>query len=68
MNSIQLRPIHTKDDNYKDKYISVHPSERYCLFILSAHLSTALNSRARYSRMDSDWVPVFLSFISWKKI
>ncbi len=28
--------IHTKDDNYKDNDLSVHTSERYRLFILSA--------------------------------
>ncbi len=52
-------------DNYKD--ISVHTSGWYRLFIISACLSVALNSRARYSRMDSDWASVFVSFINWKK-
>ncbi len=33
-------------------------------FILSTHVSAALNSRACYSRMDSDWVSMILSFIS----
>ncbi len=65
-----LSPVHTKHDNdkdnYNDNYICVHTSERYRLFILSARESAALNSRAHYSRMDSDWLSVFLSFISWK--
>ncbi len=30
-----LRPIHTKSNNYKDNYISVHTSGRYRPFILS---------------------------------
>ncbi len=64
----KTHPVHTKNDNYKDKDISVHTSERYRLFILSAHSSAALNSRARYSRMDSDWMLIFVSFISWKKL
>ncbi len=68
---VVLRPVHTKRDNYKDNYkdndISVHTSERYRLFILSAHASAALNSRACDSRIDSDWVSMILSFISWKK-
>ncbi len=63
-----LRPVHTKNDNYKDNDISVHTSELYRLFILSASLSAALNSRARDSRIDYDWLSIFLSFISWKKI
>ncbi len=33
-----------------------------------ARASAALNYRARYSRIDSDWMSMFLSFISWKKI
>ncbi len=62
-----LSPVHTKNDNYKDNDSSVHTSKLYCLFILSACASAALNSRAHYSRMDSDWLFfVFLSFISWK--
>ncbi len=66
-----LRPIHTKNDNYKDNYkdndSSVHTSNRYRLFILSSCSSAALNSRPRYSRMDYDCVSMFVSFISWKK-
>ncbi len=54
-----LSPVHTKHDNDKDNYICVHTSERYRLFILSARASAALNSRAHYSRMDSDWLSVF---------
>ncbi len=69
---VALSPVHTKHDNdkdnYNDNYICVHTSERYHLFILSARASAALNSRAHYSRMDSYWLSVFLSFISWKKI
>ncbi len=34
---------------------------------LSACASAALNSPARYSRMDFDWLSMFLLFISWKK-
>ncbi len=71
-NAKDLSPVHTKHDNdkdnYNDNYICVHTSERYRLFILSARASAALNSRAHYSRMDSDWLSVFLSFISWKEI
>uniref|UniRef100_A0A8C1IN08 glutamine synthetase n=1 Tax=Cyprinus carpio TaxID=7962 RepID=A0A8C1IN08_CYPCA len=44
-----LSPAHTKNCKYKDNNISVHTSRRYCLFILSARSSTALNFRARYS-------------------
>ncbi len=64
-------PVHTKNDNYKDNYkdndISVHTSEQYRLFILSVCSSAALNSQAHNSRIDSDWVSMFLLFISWKK-
>ncbi len=49
-----LSPVHTKNDNYKDNDISVHTSGRYRLYILSACASVALNSPARYSRVDSD--------------
>ncbi len=38
INLIKLsNPVHTNNDkdNYKDKVIHVHNSERYCLFILS---------------------------------
>ncbi len=70
--SFVLSPVHTKNENYKDNYkdndISVHTSEWYRRFILSARSSAALNSRARDSRIDSDWLSVFVSFISWKKI
>ncbi len=38
------------------------------MFILSACSSTSLNSPARDSRIDYDWLSIFLSFISWKKI
>ncbi len=69
---VLLSPVHTKHDNdnddYNDNYICVHTSERYRLFILSARASAALNSPAHYNRMDSDWLSVFLSFISWKEI
>ncbi len=41
-----LSPIHTKNDNYKDNYISILTSERHRLFILSACASAALNYRA----------------------
>ncbi len=37
--------------------------ERYRLFILSASSSATLNSQARYIRIDSDWVSMFLLFI-----
>ncbi len=33
--------------------------------VLSVHV---LNSQTRDSRIDSDWVSVVLSFISWEKI
>ncbi len=29
-----LRPIHTKDDNYNDKDITIHTSEQHRLFVL----------------------------------
>ncbi len=57
--SKQQSPVHTKNNNYKDNDISNHTSKQYHLFILSAYSSAALNSRARYSRMDSDWVSMF---------
>ncbi len=53
--------------NYKDTYISIHISGQYCLFILRAHSSSTLNSQACYSRIDSVWVLMYLSFISCKK-
>ncbi len=66
-----LRPVHIRNDNNKDKdkdnYISVHTSGRYRLFILSARSSTSLNFRARDNRIDYDCLSIFLSFISWKK-
>ncbi len=37
------------------------------VLILSACSCAALNSPVRYSRMDSDWVSMFVSFISRKK-
>ncbi len=40
--------------------ISVHTSRQYHLYILSTRASVALNSPAPYSRMDSDWVSVFI--------
>ncbi len=51
----------------KDNDISVHTSEWYRLFILTTGWSAALNSPAFYSRKDSDWVSMFVLFISWKK-
>ncbi len=60
-------PVHTKNENYKDNDISIPTGERYRLFILSARASVALNSQAPYSRMNSDWMSMFVSFISWKK-
>ncbi len=39
---------------------------RYRRFILSARAPVALNSPAQYSRLDSDWLSMFVSFISWK--
>ncbi len=44
ISSFVSSPVHTKNDNYKDNDISVHTSERYRLFILSARSSAALNS------------------------
>ncbi len=58
-----LSPVHTKDDNYKHNYkdnISIHSSERYHLFVLSAPLSATLKTWAHYSRMDSDWLSMFV--------
>ncbi len=55
------------NDNYTDSYISIHTSGQYCLFILSARLSAALNSQARDSRINSDWVSMFVSFITGGK-
>lgn len=52
--SHELRPVHT--------IYFIHTSSRYHLFIQSTHLSAAFSSS-----IDSDWVKVFLSFISWKK-
>ncbi len=62
-----LSPVHTKNDNYKDNNISIHTSRRYRLYILSARASVFLNYQARYSRIDSDWLSMFLLFISWTK-
>ncbi len=50
----------------KDNNISVHTSGRYRQFILSAHVSVALNSWACDSRIDSDWVSMILSAEKWK--
>jgi len=52
-----LSPVHTKNDNYND--ISIHTSERYRLFILSAR-GVCRFKFTSYSRMDSDWLSVFL--------
>ncbi len=65
INVTVLSPVHTKNDNYKDNNISVHTTERSSVYS-KARASAALNSRARYSRIDSDWLSMFLSFISWK--
>ncbi len=62
-----LRPVHTKNVNYKDSYISIHISGQYRLFILCAHSSATLNSQACYSRIYFVWVLMYLSFISCKK-
>lgn len=43
---IVLRPVHTKNDNYKNNYISVHTSGQYSVFILSARSSAALSFQA----------------------
>ncbi len=37
----------------------VHSHSLYCAPV-------ALNSPAQYSRLDSDWLSMFVSFISWK--
>ncbi len=66
--STVLSPVHTKNVNYKDNDISVHTSERYLLFILSTRASAALNSRAHYSRMDSDCLSVFYHSSAGNKI
>ncbi len=58
-NMILLSLVHTENNNYKDND-SIHTRGRYCLFIISASSSDALNSQARDSRIDYDWVSMFL--------
>jgi len=48
--------------------ISYSARHNIVLFILSACLSVTLNARARYSRIDSDWLSVFLFVYQLDKI
>ncbi len=57
---ILLSLVHTKNNTYSD---NVHTSRQYCLFIISARSSDALNPQAHDSRIDSDWMSMFLQKI-----
>ncbi len=64
---ILLSLVHTKNNNYKDND-NIHTSRQYCLFIISARSSDALNPQAHDSRIDSDWMSMFLQKIILKMI